>query len=226
MFWLRPLIFLVATIAGWFVGSEIFSWLNSSTSPQNRKVSPKFRNKLVLGIYGRVATGKGTAFQHLTGKEVSDISPIPGSTKTVSTVQWGDILTLADVPGHDDIDEDTGKLARDFINNVDLFIYMINANGGYQETDKKFLHILLNTERAVLVVVNKMDTIEKEGKRVDAFKADLLGKIPEKVDALCFTSFRPNGSDMPVGTQCVADWIKMQVDEWGDEYLKKKRAKL
>ena len=161
----RIIIFVISAITAKTVGG----FLLRNVGPRKRMVSKNLVDRLVIGFFGSASAGKSSGLKVLYGVNPGKIHPIPGSTEQVNVFPISDNpagqsslmgISLADTPGLDDNDLEKGQTAKDFIDNVDIFIYVINANGGVSEKVAGHLRILWRTERPMLILMNKIDTIK------------------------------------------------------------------
>ena len=65
-----------------------------------------------------------------------------------------------------------------------MFVYlMIDATEGVTEQDEKIIGYAHELNKAIMVIVNKWDLIEKDDKTMDNYKKELQSKL--KVYKLC-----------------------------------------
>ncbi len=130
-----------------------------SSAGKPRRVAKDYQDKLILALYGSAASGKTTAVKVLYGVEVGAIHPIPGTTKSVHVQTLPKGLSVADTPGLQDTNEEFVARAKEFVDNVDIFIYLINSNGGITDKVRVDLEFIKAVGRPLLVLLNKIDTI-------------------------------------------------------------------
>ena len=134
-------------------------------------------NGLMLGLD---SAGKTTILYSLKLNEI--INTIPTIGFNVETLSYKNLnLTIWDVGGQEKI----RKLWRHYYNNIDMVIYVIDANDqGRLEESKKELHSLMNEDQlkdidALLIYNNKMDLPDALNAQDVAEKLELY-KIKQK----------------------------------------------
>lgn len=63
------------------------------------------------------------------------------------------------------------------IERSDVCILMIDAQEGITEQDEKIIGYAHEMRKAIMIIVNKWDLVEKDDKTLDNFKRDLQGKL-------------------------------------------------
>ena len=156
------------------------------------------------------------------GINPGSIHPIPGTTKEVGIWTLPDGLSIADTPGLQDINDVNVTKAKKFIDNTDVFIYVINSNGGITEKVRGDLELLKAIGRPLLVVLNKIDTIEKNKcKEFVEHQFRVAGVYRESFLAVAFDPL-PQISQKPINVELVQEWISKTLKEKGELLLKKK----
>ena len=120
-------------------------------------------------IIGRPNVGKSTLMNKLVGEKYSIISNKPQTTRntiqTILTKENCQIIFL-DTPGihkpKHQLGEYMVKVAEDTLNQVDLVLFMINPDGEVSTGDKFILDQFKNLKTPVILVINKIDTVDKE----------------------------------------------------------------
>ncbi|QII11565.1 putative GTPase protein [Candidatus Kuenenia stuttgartiensis] len=219
MIWFLPVIFWA--LFGGGIGAGIGAIIDAIIN-KPRQIKPKYRNTIIVSFYGPTNAGKSSGVKALFGIDTGLIHPIPGSTKEVSVWTLPDGLSIADTPGLQDINDAHVVKAKRFIDNTDIFIYVINSNGGITEKVQADLELLKAIGRPLLVVLNKIDTIEKS-------KREEFVKHQSKVAAVDKNSFLsvafdplPQISRKPINVELVQEWISKTLKEKGELLLKKK----
>jgi predicted GTPase len=217
MIWI-PLAALLGGTVGYLVGKL----LESDPAGASRCVSRKDLDKLVVAFYGAASSGKSSAVKALFGLDVKHIHPIPGTTDKVYVWQLPSHICIADTPGLQDIDQDLIKRAKSFIDNVDIFVYLVNSQGGINEKVQADLNLLKAVARPLLVVLNKIDTIDRRQHR-QFFKHQLVaaGVPRENMLEAAFDPI-PSISPCPINVDRVRDWIDQAVRTKGENLLKQK----
>lgn len=128
----------------------------------------KFKSGFVT-IVGRPNVGKSTLMNKLVGEKYSIISNKPQTTRntiqTILTKENCQIIFL-DTPGihkpKHQLGEYMVKVAEDTLNQVDLVLFMINPDGEVSTGDKFILDQFKNLKTPVILVINKIDIVDKE----------------------------------------------------------------
>jgi GTP-binding protein len=137
---------------------------------QTAAVSP-----VKLAIIGRPNVGKSSIINTLTHSERVIVSPIPGTTRDAIDVPF-EVETdgvrqsylLIDTAGmrktrrvDDSIEFFSVKRAEDSIARCDIAIFVLDAESGITEQDKKVADKIVTERKACIVVVNKWDLMEE-----------------------------------------------------------------
>ena len=128
----------------------------------------KFQSGFV-SLVGRPNVGKSTLMNHLIGEKIAIISNKPQTTRNKIT----SILTkehfqcvFIDTPGihkpKHKLGEYMVKSAENALNEVDVVLMLIEPTERVLEMDKYVIERLKNVKTPVVLVINKIDTIEKQ----------------------------------------------------------------
>ena len=133
-------------------------------------------------------------------------------------------VCVVDTPGLQDINQIFVSRANQFIDNADIFVYLINANGGITEGVKTDIDLLKATERPLLVLLNKIDTIDQQ-KRDEfiAHQSSRAGVPDQDFRAVAFNPL-PVVSPHPINLDTVRKWLDITVKEQGEKLLDLKRS--
>jgi ferrous iron transport protein B len=127
-----------------------------------------------LVLVGNPNVGKSVFFNALTGKYV-DVSNFPGTTIDISTGRFNEYI-VEDTPGIYGVSSfnDEERVARDVILNADLILNVID--GVHMHRDIFLTQQLIDMGKKVIVAVNLIDEVTKNGIKVDIEKlSKLLG---------------------------------------------------
>ena len=127
-----------------------------------------------LVLAGNPNVGKSVFFNALTGKYV-DVSNFPGTTIDISTGRFEEYI-VEDTPGIYGVSSfnDEERVARDVILNADLVLNVID--GVHMQRDIFLTQQLIDMGKKVIVAVNLIDDVQKNGIKIDIKKmSELLG---------------------------------------------------
>jgi small GTP-binding protein len=128
-----------------------------------------------LAIVGPVNSGKSTLFNLIEGKEVSEVSPVPGTTKTAIEQKVGPFV-LVDTPGFGEVGGvDRANVAGQSAQTADAVLLLLDAGAGLRQGDADLLHYLQGLRRPVVVALNKIDLLGKDAEKVAADASQRLG---------------------------------------------------
>ncbi len=143
----------------------------SSPDGLKRRMSP-----LKLAIVGRPNVGKSSIINALTKSERVIVSPIPGTTRDAIDVPF-EVETdgvrqryvLIDTAGirktrriDDSIEFFSVQRSEDSIERSDMVVFILDAEAGITEQDKKIADRIVENRKACIVVVNKWDLFEEQ----------------------------------------------------------------
>ncbi len=135
---------------------------------------PAAEQPLKLAIVGRPNVGKSSLINALTESERVIVSPFPGTTRDAVDVPF-EVETdgirqkyvLIDTAGMrknrhsvDSIEFFSVKRSEDSIARCDIAVFVLDAEAGITEQDKKIGGKILENRKACVVVVNKWDLVE------------------------------------------------------------------
>jgi small GTP-binding protein len=115
-----------------------------------------------LAIVGPVNAGKSTLFNTLEGKNVAQVSPLPGTTQTNQQQVMGP-FTLIDTPGFGEVGGvDRAAIAAKSAAESDAILLLLDAGAGLRQGDADLLKYLQGLRRPVVVALNKIDLLGKD----------------------------------------------------------------
>ncbi|MCO4746990.1 MAG: 50S ribosome-binding GTPase [Proteobacteria bacterium] len=182
------------------------------------RLRQQLRHRVTVGVVGSPSSGKDAAIHAIFGIE-GHINPVAGSTTEVAITKLPDATALyvVNTPGMGDVVEAVTEEARQVLALIDVYVYVLNAQGGVQQRELADYGMCVNSGRPVLVVVNKIDTLRDEdraGYLADA--RDKLGAPEESFLAAAFDPL-PQLSETPIGVEAVQSWLASSLDALGKD---------
>lgn len=140
-----------------------------------------------ITIVGRPNVGKSSTINALIGKERNIVTDIAGTTRdTLNTryTQFGYDFILIDTAGvrkkakvSEDVEFYSVMRSIRAIEDSDVCMLLIDATRGMEAQDLNIFHLIERNRKGVVLVVNKWDLVEKDGKTMLEYEKDLRDKI-------------------------------------------------
>ncbi|WP_449537015.1 GTPase Era [Ferdinandcohnia sp. Marseille-Q9671] len=168
-----------------------------------------------VSIIGRPNVGKSTFLNHVIGQKIAIMSDKPQTTRNkvqgVYTEENSQIIFI-DTPGIHKPKHKLGdfmmKVAQNTLKEVDIVLFMINAEEGYGRGDEFIIERLKTVQTPVFLVVNKIDQIHP----------DKLLEVIEKYKGLYpFKEIVPISALQGTNTPRLVEQIKQYLPE-GPQY--------
>ena len=127
--------------------------------------------KPLVAVVGRPNVGKSTLFNAIVKKRISIVEDIPGVTRDriYFDAEWlGQEFTMIDTGGIEFVDSDNHIFtsmryqAELAIREADVILYVVDGKVGVQPQDEEIAHLLRSCGKPVILVVNKIDSVEQE----------------------------------------------------------------
>lgn len=123
--------------------------------------------KPVVAVVGRPNVGKSTFFNYLCGKRISIVEDTPGVTRDriYAEAEWRNRkFTLIDTGGiepyaEDKILQQMRRQAEVAVDMADVIVFMVDAKGGMTASDKEIATMLRKSQKPVIIVANKVDSV-------------------------------------------------------------------
>ncbi|MEK6566354.1 MAG: ribosome biogenesis GTPase Der [Bacteroidota bacterium] len=166
----------------------------------------------IVAIVGRPNVGKSTLFNRILGSREAIVFSTPGVTRDrkYANAEWaGKTFTVIDTGGFVPESEDVFEMAiREqatiAMEEADSIVFVVDAMEGVTPLDKEIAAILRKSHKAVHLVVNKIDSAEREHFTNEFFELGLGDPLPlsalagrqigDFLDVLT-GPFRSNGED-------------------------------
>jgi GTP-binding protein Era len=123
-----------------------------------------------VSIVGRPNTGKSTLINAIVNEKIAIVSNIAGTTRnTIQGVYHGDDfqIVFVDTPGIakpvDKLGKKLNASSYEALEDIDVVLFVVDAAAGLGSGDKKILEMLKKESTPVILVLNKIDKITKEG---------------------------------------------------------------
>ena len=134
-------------------------------------------SKPIVAIVGRPNVGKSTLFNVLAGSRISIVQDTPGVTRDriYASSDWnGRSFTMIDTGGiepdsKDIILQQMREQAQIAIDTADVICFVVDVKQGLTDADDKVATMLRKSGKPVVLVVNKVDSYEKESTDVYEF---------------------------------------------------------
>lgn len=177
------------------------------------------RHRVTVGVVGSPSSGKDAAIKAIFGLDSGNVNPVAGSTKMVeiTRLESATALYVVNTPGMGDIIEQVTEEARQVLDLIDVFVYVVNAQGGVQARELEDYRRCVARDRPVLAVVNKIDTLRERDR--ERYLADARDKLGAPEDAFLAAAFDPlpQLSDEPIGLDDVRTWIATALQGLGKD---------
>jgi small GTP-binding protein len=112
-----------------------------------------------LAIVGPVNSGKSSLFNTLEGRDISEVSAVPGSTRDTISESFGP-FTLVDTPGLGEASgQERHKITEKAIEQADAVLLVLDALAGIRQADVDLYRRIKQLEKPVIVLLNKIDLI-------------------------------------------------------------------
>ena len=123
-----------------------------------------------MAVVGRPNVGKSTLFNVLAGERISIVKDTPGITRDriYADAEWLNYkFTLVDTGGIEPESKDIllsqmREQAQIAIDTADVILFMVDVKQGLVDSDSKVADMLRKAGKPVVLVVNKVDSWERD----------------------------------------------------------------
>ncbi len=143
--------------------------------------------EIKVAIIGRPNVGKSSLLNALTGEQRAIVSPISGTTRdAIDTFieRKGQKYRLIDTAGirrkkNVDYGAEFFGINRSFkaINRADVVLFVLDVLDGVTEQDLKLAGRIIDEGRAVIIIVNKWDAVEKDSHTIYEYQKDIQARL-------------------------------------------------
>lgn len=176
-------------------------------------------HRVTIGVVGSPSSGKDAGIKALFGVDTGNISPIAGSTKEVAIQRapGATALYLVNTPGMGDVVERVTEEARQVLDHIDVYVYVVNAEGGVQAREKSDYDRCRATGKPVLALINKVDVLRPRDK--EKYLMDARAKLGAKEGDFMPVAFDPlpELAPGPIGLEPVHSWLRDRLIELGKD---------
>lgn len=137
--------------------------------------------KPLVAVVGRPNVGKSTFFNKIAGQRIAIVEDTPGVTRdrVYADVEWlGKQFTLIDTGGIDPKSDDPllvqmRRQAGIAMEMADVILFFVDGRDGLISDDEDVADLLRKTNKPLLLVVNKVDTMALQENRYDFYSLGL-----------------------------------------------------
>jgi GTPase len=134
-----------------------------------------------VAIVGRPNVGKSTLFNRLVGRRLALVDDRPGVTRDrrEGEARLGDLeFTVIDTAGLEEAAPETlsGRMraqTETAIAQADALFFMIDSRAGPTPTDRAFAQVVRKSGKPTVLIANKSEGREAEGRRLEAYELGL-----------------------------------------------------
>ena len=141
---------------------------------------PEEPESIRIAILGKPNTGKSTLTNLFTGRDISIVSPIAGTTRDVmrgTFIYKGTEYTVLDTAGirrkskvEEDVEYYSVNRAIKTIDEADIVLLMMDVTEGLSEQDKKIANLIVRRGKGIILVLNKTDLLKGIPNEMEAIK--------------------------------------------------------
>ncbi len=147
---------------------------------ERSEIEPEEVETIKIAIMGKPNTGKSTLTNFLTGRDVSIVSDIAGTTRDVMRATFtykGTDYTVLDTAGirrkgkvEEDVEYYSVNRAIKAIDEADVVLLMMDVIEGLSEQDKKIASLIVRQGKGIILVLNKIDLLPGIPNEMEAIK--------------------------------------------------------
>ena len=157
--------------------------------PEGTDTEPKPQDPIQLALVGRPNVGKSSLTNRILGQRRTMVSDLPGTTRdaidTLFTDSDGTAYNIIDTAGIrrkraiEDESLEKYSVLRSIaaIRRCDVALLLIDAQDGITEQDTKIAGLIHEEGKAVILVVNKWDSLEKETGTLEKYQKQIQADL-------------------------------------------------
>jgi len=157
--------------------------------PEVPETQEEEKKPIQVAIVGRPNVGKSSLTNRLLGQDRTMVSDIPGTTRdavdTAYTDEDGTEYNIIDTAGIrrkraiEDESLERYSVVRSLaaIRRCDVALLLIDAKDGVTEQDTKIAGLIHDEGKAVIVIVNKWDALEKETGTLEKYRKEVISDL-------------------------------------------------
>lgn len=141
-----------------------------------------------FSLIGRPNVGKSSLFNALVKEDRSIVSNIEGTTRDAIDYEFeveNQRYKIIDTAGikkrgkiYEKVDKYSVLRSLKAIENSDIVLWVVDADNGLIEQDKRVLGYALEQKKPIIIIVNKWDLVEKETNTQKLFEQKLKAEMP------------------------------------------------
>ena len=169
-------------------GRNIGELLDAIANLLPRGVTDEFAEDVKVAIVGRPNVGKSSLINAITGKNITIVAPIPGTTRDAIDTRFeieGDKYLLIDTAGlkkkniyKDNLEFYTTLRTLRAISRCDIAVVVLDSIDGLVVGDLRIATEAADLFKGLIFVVNKWDIYEKDENSADEIRKAIAEKAP------------------------------------------------
>ena len=168
---------------------DLLDQIISHFPEENSSLQNDAAHVIQMAIVGRPNVGKSSLTNRLLGQERTMVSDIPGTTRDAIDSSFvsgdGTAFNIIDTAGMrrksaiEDESIERYSVLRSIaaIRRCDVALLLIDAEDGVTEQDTKIAGLIHEEGKAVIIVVNKWDILEKETGTLEKYRKEVMEKL-------------------------------------------------
>jgi GTP-binding protein len=170
----------ISSLHGSGTGDLLDAVIEECEFPENEQIDEGVIN---VAVIGKPNAGKSSIINRMCGEERVIVSDIAGTTRDAVDTrvenQHGiyNFIDTAGIRRHSKVEDRIEKFsvirANMAVERADVCLLMIDAKDGVTEQDEKIAGIAHEAGKAVIIVINKWDAVEKDNNTVNQYTKDV-----------------------------------------------------